>query len=294
MLQVSDYGYTAAGGRRIFSQQKEFTMDRISSQLAGRPVYMPGLREITLDHPWRWIAAGWRDLWRAPLVSLSFGAGFVLATVVLIWLSVYTGYFFYIPAFLAGFFLLSPVLAYGLYDVSRKLSRGEKPTLRSAVMAWRDNAFNVIALGVMLLMAFMIWMMVANMVFAIFYFGITPRLDNFIQVLFLSGESPAFVVAGMLSGGVIAFVVFCMSAISIPMLLDKKIDVFSAVVTSVRSVSLNPRPMLLWAFLIVMLVGLGLVTVLLGLVIIMPLVGHASWHAYQDLVKSSGGQHHVS
>ena len=269
-------------------------MDRTTSQLVDQPSNIPEVREITLDHPWRWIAAGWNDLSNAPLVSLSYGLVFTLASLLMIWLSVTTGYYFYIPAFMAGFFLLSPLLAYGLYDVSRKLSQGEKPTLKSALMSWRINGFNLSVLGLILLMAFLVWMMVANMVFAIFYFGITPKLDDFVQVLFLSGNSPTFVVVGLLAGGVIAFLVFCMTAISVPMLVDRKADVFSAIVTSVRAVTLNLKPMVLWALLIVMFVGLGLVTFLIGLVVLMPLVGHASWHAYNDLVKLDADQHHIS
>jgi uncharacterized membrane protein len=269
-------------------------MDQIIYRLEDRPVFLPEVREITLDHPWRWLAAGWDDLRSAPAVSLTYGMAFLLASYLMVWLLFSSDYFFYLPALMAGFFLLSPILAFGLYATSYKLQQGERPTLQAAVVAWRGNAFNLLALGLMLLMAFLIWLMLANMVYAIFHSGLTPTLDNFIPVLFLSGDNPAFFFAGIFSGGMIAFAVFCLTAISVPMLLERKSDVFSAVITSLRAVIQNPLPMLLWASLIVLFVGIGLVTFLVGLVLFIPLLGHASWHAYHDLVESVEDKAHIS
>lgn len=259
-------------------------MDHISSYLDGRPVQLPQLRDITLDHPWRWIRAGWHDYRATPIISLSYGLLFVLSSMFIVGLTYRTGFFFYIPALLAGFFLLSPVMAFGLYGVSKQLGAGESPDLWSTLTLWRSNPFNLLSLGLILLMAFLVWMMVANMVFAIFYYGITPSFENFIPELFFSGNSPVFVMAGLISGSVIAFAVFCITVISVPMLVDREIDVFSAVVTSVRAVMQNPLPLLLWGGLITAMIMLGFLTFGIGLIVAMPLVGYASWHAYRDLV----------
>ncbi|WP_428607730.1 DUF2189 domain-containing protein [Sedimenticola sp.] len=251
------------------------------------PVSLPPVSTVTLDHPWRWIAAGWQDFKAAPGISLAYGIIFLLASFLLSLLVVSIDMTFFIPALAAGFFLISPLLAMGLYDVSRALELGDKPSVFGSLTAWQRTPYNLLAMGVILTLAFLIWMLLANMVFAIFYVGLTPDFNNALDVLFLSGDSPLFMAAGILSGSVIALSVFCISVISVPMIMDRNADVMSAVITSVRCVLNNPKPLLLWAALIVMFVGLGLVTLFIGLVLFMPLVGHASWHAYRDLVQSS-------
>ncbi len=242
------------------------------------------VRKITLDHPWRWITAGWSDFKRAPAVSLFFGVMFVTVSyLLLVWL--YTsGRFFLVPPLVAGFFLVAPLLAMGLYDVSRCLESDQSPTILKTCGAWRSNPFNMLVMGLVLLLLLLCWMMVANLVFAIFYSGITPRLDQILNVLFLSGESPVFLFMGMLSGSFFAVAVFCISVVSVPMLLDRHVDALTAILTSIEAVRKNPRPLLLWASLIVMFTGIGLVTFFLGLAVIMPLIGYATWHAYRDLV----------
>lgn len=260
-------------------------LDQNTALKSNLPVTLPQIDVVTLDHPWRWIAAGWQDLKAAPGISLLYGAIFLLASTLLTALFVSIGMAFFVPALAAGFFLISPLLALGLYDVSRSLSRGQEPTFWDSLMSWRRAPFNLLAMGLVLMLAFLIWMMLANMVFALFYSGITPDFATALDVLFFSGDSPAFMAAGILSGGIIALGVFAISVVSVPMILDRDADVMSAVITSIRCVTTNPRPLLLWASLIVMFVGLGLVTLFIGLVLFMPLVGHASWHAYQDLVQ---------
>lgn len=248
--------------------------------------HVPEVNSITMDHPWRWIAAGWQDMRRVPLLSLSYGVLFVIASFLLTGLFLSVGMFFFVPALAAGFFLVSPLLAMGLYEVSRVLAEGGMPTLGGTLMAWKRATFNLLAMGLLLLLGFVVWVLLSNLVFAISFTGITPDFENALTVLFFSGNSPVFMASGILVGGVLALAVFCVSVVSVPMILDRNADVMSAVTTSIRCVRQNPRPMMLWAALIVMFVGLGLVSLFLGLALFMPLVGHASWHAYNDLVGS--------
>jgi uncharacterized membrane protein len=131
----------------------------------------------------------------------------------------------------------------------------------------------------------LVWILIANLVFTVFFDKPIPNWENFIPVVFLSGKSPMFLLMGMLSGAAIAFFVFAISAISVPMLLDRPTDVMSAIITSIAAVRQNWRPMALWAALIALLVGVGLITFYLALAVTMPLVGHATWHAYRDLVE---------
>ncbi|MCB1868521.1 MAG: DUF2189 domain-containing protein [Gammaproteobacteria bacterium] len=250
----------------------------------GAPILV---KEVTLDHPWRWIEAGWADFRRAPAISLIYGLIFVLVSYLLVvWLYL-SDRFFLVPPLTAGYFLVTPFLALGLYDVSRRLERDQTPDMGESFVAWRANPFNLFAMGLVLMLLLLFWMMAANFVFAIFYTGITPRLDELLQVLILSGESPAFLAMGIISGSFFALAAFSISVVAVPMLVDRKTDVMEAVITSLSAVRTNIRPLMLWAALIVMFVGLGLITFFIGLAVFMPLVGYASWHAYRDLIASS-------
>lgn len=246
---------------------------------------IPAINEITLDHPWQWLAASWEDLRRAKEVSLAYGTLIVVASYIVTLSAFSSDFFFLVPPLAAGFFLVAPLLAFGLYDISRRLESGESPGFREALSAWRRNPVNLAAMGLVLMMAMLAWMLAANIVFALFYSGVTPTFENFIPAVFLSGNSPLFLAAGILSGGVIAGAVFCISVISVPMLMERDTDVQTAVLTSVRAVRKNPRPMLLWACLILMFGVIGIFTFYIGLLVSMPLLGFASWHAYRDLVQ---------
>lgn len=248
------------------------------------PHALPAVREITYDHPWRWLAAGWSDLRANPGLSLGYGAVFVVASYLLTYALVTGEMFFLVPALAAGFFLVAPLLGIGLYAASRSHERGVPARFGQLAEAWRGNHIHLTAMGLALMIMLLVWMMLANLIFALFFSGIVPTWENFIPEVFLSGNSPLFLITGIGGGAIIAFFVFAMSAISVPMLMDRRVDVMTAIQTSLHAVRVNLLPMLLWAVLIVLFVGAGLATFYLGLLVAMPLVGHASWHAYRDLV----------
>jgi len=244
------------------------------------------INPITPDHPWQWIAKGWFDLLRAPLVSLGYGVLFVAASHLLTALILSSQQFFLVPPLAAGFFLVAPILTIGLYEMSRRLEQGDWINFPRSLGAWNRNPTNLALFGLVLLMAFVFWIMIANLVFALFYSGSSLTIDNFIPQLFLSGDNATFLFAGILSGSLIAMAVFTISAISVPMLIDGERDLLFALRTSASAVIKNPRPMLLWASLIVMFVVLGMVTFYIGFLVFIPLLGHASWHAYRDLTRT--------
>lgn len=248
------------------------------------PKQLPQINKITLDHPWRWIESGWNDFKLAPVTSIVYGISVTIASYLITLLTLYGGMLFFVLPLIAGFFLLAPILAVGLYEISRTLSTGGEPSLSSVVRSVSRNSYNLAAMGLILMMAFLIWMLVANLVFALFYSGITPTMDNFVADLFLSGDHPMFLFAGVISGSIVSLAVFSISVISTPLLLDRDIDLISALGVSVKSVIRNPGPLLLWASLIVMFIGIGMVTFYIGLIFFMPIIGYASWHAYRDLV----------
>lgn len=248
------------------------------------PQALPAVREITFDHPWRWLAAGWSDLRANPGLSLGYGAIFVVVSYLITYALVTGEMFFLVPALAAGFFLVAPLLGIGLYAASRSHELGVPAHFGQLAEAWRGNHIHLTAMGLALMIMLLVWMMLANLIFALFFKGIVPTWENFIPEVFLSGNSPLFLLAGIGGGAVIAFFVFAMSAVSVPMLMDRRVDVMTAIQTSLHAVRVNLLPMLLWAVLIVLFVGAGLATFYLGLLVTMPLVGHATWHAYRDLV----------
>jgi uncharacterized membrane protein len=268
-------------------QEVKGTTETPSAEEISQPV-RPRVKEVTLDEPWQWLAAGWSDLLQAPRFSISYGFFFVLASYILTLGLVNGAFFFLIPPLAAGFFLVAPLLGIGLYGVSRSIELGKKVEFCQVQQAWQSNPVHISAMGLVLLMMLLVWMLMANLVFALFFDKPIPTWDNFIPVVFLSGDSPLFLFAGIFTGGVIALFTFAISVITVPLLIDRNIDVMTAMQTSLSATRLNWRPMLLWAALIAMFVGIGIITFYVGLLVTMPLVGHATWHAYRDLVAAEG------
>jgi uncharacterized membrane protein len=235
-------------------------------------------------HPWRWLAAGWRDLRRAPAWSIGYGTLFVVVGYLIVLGLVMTQTFFLLLPLLGGFLLVAPALGVVPYEISRRLERGERPRVRPMARALRRNSFHITTMGAVLVVAFVTWIMCANLIFALLGGGITPTPENLLPFL-LSGENLPMLLVGTAVGAVFALLVFAASAVAVPMLVDRAdLDVFSAMQTSLAAFRHNWRPMLLWAALILVFVLGGFLTLLVGLAIGFPLLGHATWHAYRDLV----------
>ena len=247
---------------------------------------LPQVNEITMDQPWEWLAKGWKDLNAAPRYSLIYGSVFVVVSYLLTFGLVYGELFFIIPPLAAGFFLVAPLLGIGLYQISSSLERGEKVRFYAAIEAWKRNDAHLSAMAVVLVLVVLAWMLAALLSFALFYDQPVPTWENFIPEVFLSAKSPGFLFSGIFIGALIAAFTFSISAVSVPMLMDRQVDVITAMRTSLHAVRKNWRPMALWACLIVLFVGGGIVTFYIGLIAWMPLIGHATWHAYRDLVPA--------
>lgn len=244
----------------------------------------PRVNEVSLEQPWEWLAKGWEDLKRAPRFSLAYGAFFALVSVLMTLGLLSEGLFFIVPSLAAGFFLVAPLLGIGLYQISENLEEGKELAYCQALQAWRRNEVQLSAMAVVLVLIMLAWMLSALIVFALFFQGPAPTWERFIPEVFLSGEHNLFVVMGVLVGGLIAAFTFSISAVTVPMLMDRQVDVVTAMRTSMEAVKRNWQAMTLWAALIVMFVGVGIATYYVGLIVAMPLVGHATWHAYRDLV----------
>lgn len=244
----------------------------------------PKVREIGFTRPFSWIRRGLSDLLACPIPSLFYG--FCFAAMGLLLTKVFEHAYEYTSAVTSGFLLLGPFLAMGLYEISRRRELGEPCALAPTTMVWRRNAGNIGIFAVVLGVIFLVWARASLIVFALFYTSELPNLTGFLtQILTLENIEFLMVYFGV--GMVFATIVFALSIVSIPLMLDRNQDAISAMLASVSALLRNPGAMILWAMLIVVLTLVGFITFHLGLVALMPILGHASWHAYRDLVEPS-------
>jgi uncharacterized membrane protein len=243
------------------------------------------VRRVSREAPWEWLAAGWRDLWRAPAVGLGYGLAVALAGALLT-----AGLFFLdsLPLVLplaAGFMLAGPMLAVGLYETSRRLAAGEPIRAASVLLVRTASPGQLGFIGALLMLFMLAWARIATLLFALF-FGTSgyPPIEEWVSLLLFSAEGLGFLVVGTAAGGALALAAFAVSAVSVPMLMAREVDAVTAILTSLQAVRENPAPMLLWAWLIALLIAFGLATLYVGLIVTFPLVGHATWHAYRALL----------
>jgi len=248
------------------------------------------IRRIEMDRPWSWLARGWADLLSAPRVGFAYGILAAVTGYVIIFGLFALDMVYLILPLIAGFLIVGPILTIGLYEVSRRREEGRATTLMEALAAFRRNASQIGLMGVALMLLMFLWARIAALLFFL-YFGMDPpNLENLFVSTFLAAESWPFLVIGTAVGGVLALAAYAISVVSLPLLLDRPdANVIEAIITSFRTVQINAGPMLFWAVLIVVFTVAGLVTLFMGLILTLPLIGHASWHAYRDLVASGPG-----
>lgn len=246
------------------------------------------IRQVDLEAPWRWLAAGWSDLLAMPWISLAYGAVFT-ALAAGFWLGLLSvGWQSLMLPLAGGFLLIGPVLGVGLYEASRRRQMGAAVRL-SAVLAAGFRAPGQLAqLGLALLLIYMVWIETAFILFMLFFSdGPLPPLQEFVPRLLFSWQGVTLLMAGTIEGAALAALVFSISVVSAPMLLERPVGIAAGILTSVRAVWFNPKPMALWAVLIGAFVAVGLATLSLGLVVIFPLIAYATWHAYRDVVAEA-------
>jgi uncharacterized membrane protein len=254
------------------------------------PTSLPGIRRVAPERPFTWLADGLGDFARAPGVSLAYG---FLVTAVM--LSIFTllqsiEAYYLAVGIMAGFALLGPLLAVGLYEVSRRLQRRETVTLSTTWNGWARNSNSTLAVGVILVLVMLTWFMLSMQLSAVLY-GMSGELAAVFGnaqdwVTFLLSIRWPMVAAFLTTGTIAAIVAFVLSVVSIPMLTEKEdMDVITAMVASWHAVKKNGDAMLVWAMIIGFLTALAVAPLFLGLIVVFPLLGYASWHAYQDLIE---------
>jgi len=231
-----------------------------------------------------WLHAGVTDTHRGGPASIFYGITFAAAG--LIMHTVLAESDWLLAGLTTGFFLLGPFLAMGLYDLSRRMGKGEAPKLIPSLTAWRPNLMNIACFAGLLLLALLIWIRTSLFIFAYFFDGGLPTFTDVVLNV-ITFKQPTFTLIYFTVGGLFATFIFASSVIAMPLMLDSKVSATTAAMASLLACSRNPVPMLLWALCIVVLIGFGFATSFLGLIVTMPVVGHASWHAYRDLVETN-------
>lgn len=228
----------------------------------------------------RWLRLGWADFRRAPGIGLFYGGCFA----VMGWLLLYV--FRHAPAWTlalsAGFLLMGPFLCVGLYDVSRKLERGEPPDFGDSLTAWDTRLGTMAIFGGVLLILEMLWGRASLVIFAVSFDGMPDFKGSLLALL--DPDNLGFIVAYLGVGALFAGLIFAVSVVSIPMILDRQTDAITAGLTSLRLCLTQPGVMLLWGATLTVLVVLALLPAFLGLLLVGPVLGHASWHAYRAAV----------
>ena len=247
-----------------------------------QPSTMPGVRTLSAAAPFVWLAAGWRDYRAHPLLSAFYGLCFATMG----WMIVYTfrHAYEYVSALVTGFFLVGPFFAIGLYDLSRRRERGLPGRLVPTLDAWRPNVGAIGVFALVLGVILLVWARASLVVFALFYTGEMPTVAGFVGQMF-SLDNLEFLLAYVCVGGFFALLVFAISVVSVPMMLDRDTDGIVAVLTSLRAFGANVPAMVVWGLIIVALTAAGFALFFGGLVVAVPVIGHATWHAYRALVE---------
>jgi uncharacterized membrane protein len=238
------------------------------------------LRTLGYADPLRWLALGWRDFLRCPGIGLFYGGCFVVMGWLL--MKVYEHAPAYTLALSAGFLLMGPFLCLGLYRASQRLEAGEVPDFGDALLAWDTRTAQLGIFGFVLLVLEMLWGRATLVIFAVSFDGM-PDLKGSLLAL-LDPENIGFITAWLAVGALFAGLIFAVSVVAMPMILHRQTDAITAGLTSLRLVLTQTGVMLWWAALLAGCVLLALLPWFLGLLVVGPVLGHASWHAYRAAV----------
>ncbi len=244
----------------------------------------PWKRDLAPSVAMEWLAAGRRDTFTKPETSLVYGAFvFLISVAIVIGLFGFGWDYILFPAF-AGFMVVGPVMAIGLYEKSRRIELGMPFSLKDMVFVKAASGGQILFMGVLLCMLMLLWMRAAVIVYALF-FGLRPfpGLDHVASMLFTTGVGWAMLIVGTAIGGLFAAFALAISAFSVPMMLDQRIDALTAMGRSMALVWHNLPVMLTWGAIVVALFLVSIATGLLGLIVVFPVLGHGTWHAYRAM-----------
>ena len=255
---------------------------------------LPPIHSVEPDQPLRWLVLGFRDLCRNPWLSMAHGLALALAGLVFTWLAF--DRFWLLAGLVSAFMVLAPVLATSLYAMSRAIERDEPVNLALLVDTWTrwnlrlqsqpDSYWALIRFGLLLGLAAVGWVLTSSALIQLMAPVPIHTPMDFLRHVVASQDHRLFEL-WLALGGLMAAPLFASSVVSMPLLLDRQVSVLQAVLTSWKAVLSHPITLALWAFLLMSLSLLGLFSLFLGLILVVPVLGHASWHAYRELVDVS-------
>lgn len=247
------------------------------------PVEPPPVREVAPNSVMRWLSLGWQDMRQAGGPSLIHG--FIVALVSLVVIGVTMIFWQLLPGAVSGFVLVGPFLATGLYAISKQLGEGHHPKFKDVLGAWSQASRCLFNFGVLLILAGTAWVATSWGMFHFFVDAeITEPLD-FLRYVVTQGDD--LFLLWIILGGLGTAMAFAFTVISMPMLMDRDVTTRLALKTSLRAVGQNPVTMFWWAMAIMVVTGVSFATFMLGFVVLYPVLGHASWHVYRDVVDAS-------
>ncbi|MDI1229452.1 MAG: DUF2189 domain-containing protein [bacterium] len=261
-------------------------METIPEVIPPLPQTKPLYRQLDTFAGLDWLLQGWRDLFRAPVSSFTYGLAMFLGSWIVLWTIFSLDYDYILFPALSGFMIIGPLLAIGMYEKSRRLASGAPVTLSYVFFVKPASGGQVLYTGVLLCVLMMLWMRAAVLLYGLF-FGMQPfsGIEHIHETIFLTQRGNALLAVGTLVGGLFAAFSFAISVFSIPMQLAERTDALTAMGLSLALVWNNLRPMLVWGCIVFSLFIAGVVTGFLGFIIIFPLLGHATWHAYLAVRK---------
>jgi len=254
----------------------------ITAQGQDRTLYSQ-INHVSMYAPFRWLEKGWRDMRRNWLASLGYGALIVaLGWTLLVFCGTHP---YFVAAAISGFLLVGPLMSAGLCEMSRRYSRGEPANFDDSLEGFVRNAPALFEFGVILAICAAVWFGVSALLLGTVFHIAAPDMRETLYRGFLDSANRSQVLSYIVIGGVLATGVFSVSVVAIPLIIDRHASAAQAMRASVNAVLHNIPAMILWSALILALTIVGYAPLLAGLLVIAPLLGHATWHAYQGMIR---------
>ncbi len=257
--------------------------DSAATAAAPESFLIPIAKDVAPGQILVWLRLGWQDLIRSYLSGVWFGVCFVAMGALL--MLTFNRAPAYLMALISGFLLLGPFICVGCYAISYALERGKQPEIKRAALAFRNNAKNIAIFAAVLGVLELLWGRASLVVFALFYTGGLPQTGDILHA-FMTLQNLPFVIAYLIVGAIFATLVFVTSVVAIPLMLNRNTDAITAALTSVRVCLASPATMALWGLSIALLTLAAMLPAFIGLILVGPWLGHATWHAYRALVPA--------